>query len=328
MARLSTSTATSRARCEPLRNPRRRAGRQKRTLSSASHGKTVNKQGKVVDASGTIFGEVIEGEVKRLVGCKVDGEGNIWSNDGKVIGKAGVIQGGDDGRSEGPFSNFESTTVQKDGTVVDGAGEIIGRVTEGDPKKLTGRHVDDDGDITDKNGNVIGHAERWEPEEKQREISAMSGLRVNKEGEVRDQNGDVIGRLTDGNLTACVGKEINDNGYVVDQDGNKVGEVTLLENILEEEDEGPTEEELKEAEEREVAKKIGNIVNQTLEKMEPICKQITDVSPTPLPHHLTSILTLIPAHRKSRPHTPRRTRRREARQRRQAPHRRRKPHPR
>ena len=251
-------------------------------LSSLA-GKTVNKQGKVVDASGTIFGEVIEGEIKRLVGCKVDGEGNIWSNDGKVIGKAGVIQGGDDGRAEGPFSNFESTTVQKDGTVVDAAGEIIGRVTEGDPKKLTGRHVDDDGDITDKNGNVIGHAERWEPEEKQREVSPMSGLRVNKEGEVRDQNGDVIGRLTDGNLTACVGKEINDNGYVVDQDGNKVGEVTLLENILEEEDEGPTEEQLKEAEEREVAKKIGNIVNQTLEKMEPICKQITDVSPTTFP---------------------------------------------
>jgi hypothetical protein len=35
---------------------------------------------------------------------------------------------------------------------------------------------------------------------------------------------------------------------------------------------------MKEMEEREVAKKIGNIINQTLEKMEPICKQITEVS--------------------------------------------------
>lgn len=268
-------------------------------LSSLA-GKTVNKLGKVVDEHGTIYGEVIEGDPKRLVGCKVDGEGQIWSNDGKVIGKAGLISGGDDGRSEGPFSNFESTSVQKDGTVIDGSGSIIGRVTEGEVAKLVGRKVDDDGDISDKNGNVIGHAERWEPEEKEREVSPMSGLRVNKEGEVRDQNGDVIGKLTEGNLLSCVGKTIDDNGHVVDQDGNKLGEVTLLENIPEEEDEGPTDEQLKEEEEREIAKKIGNIINQTLEKMEPICKQITDVSP-PHPHSLPmQPLTFLPSSLKKR----------------------------
>lgn len=245
---------------------------------SALAGKTVNKQGKVVDQQGNIFGEVVEGDPKKLVGCKVDGQGQIWSNDGKVIGKAGLIQGGDDGRAEGPFSNFESTEVTKDGYVVNPAGDIIGRITEGDVKKLVGRHVDDDGDITDKNGNVIGHAERWEPEQKEREVNPMSGLRVNREGEVRDKNGDLIGRLTAGNLPHCIGKEINDNGDVIDQDGNKVGEVTLLENIpQEEEEEGPTEEELKAQEEREVAKNIGNIINQTIEKMDPICKQITEV---------------------------------------------------
>ena len=113
----------------------------------------MNKQGKVVDEHGTIFGEVIEGDVKRLVGCKVDGEGQIWSNDGKVIGKAGLISGGDDGRAEGPFSNFEATSVQKDGTVVDGSGQIIGKVTSGEIASLVGRKVDDDGDIIDKNGN-------------------------------------------------------------------------------------------------------------------------------------------------------------------------------
>ncbi|KAH0837080.1 hypothetical protein AYO21_04540 [Fonsecaea monophora] len=247
-------------------------------LSSLA-GKTVNKQGKVVDEHGTIFGEVAEGEVQRLVGCKVDGKGQIWSNDGRVIGRARLIAGGDDGRAEGPFSNFDSTTIDKDGLVKDASGEIIGRVTEGDIKKLVGRKVDDDGDIVDKNGNVIGHAERWEPEKKEREVSPMSGLRVNKEGEVRDRNGDVIGRLTEGNLLACIGKEVNDNGYVVDQDGNKIGECTLLENIPDEEEveEGPTPEQLKEEEEREVAKKISNIINQTLEKMEPICKQITEL---------------------------------------------------
>lgn len=262
--------------CEPYEIPEEVV--EEEDLSSLA-GKTVNKQGKVVDEHGTIFGEVSEGDVKRLVGCKVDGKGQIWSNDGKVIGHARLIQGGDDGRAEGPFSNFESTSIGKDGLVRDAGGEIIGRVVEGDPKKLVGRKVDDEGDIVDKNGNVIGRAERWEPEEKEREVSPMAGLRVNKEGEIRDKNGDVIGRLTDGNLLACIGKEVNDNGYVVDQDGNKIGECTLLENIPdEEEEEGPTPEQMKEGEEREVAKKIGNIINQTLEQMNPICKQITDVS--------------------------------------------------
>jgi hypothetical protein len=246
-------------------------------LSSLA-GKTVNKQGKIVDEHGTIFGEVAEGDVKRLVGCKVDGKGQIWSNDGKVIGQGRLIAGGDSGRAEGPFSNFESTSVDKEGYVRDATGEIVGRVTEGDVKKLVGRKVDDEGDIIDKNGNVIGHAERWEPEKKEREVSPMAGLRVNKEGEVRDKNGDVIGRLTEGNLLACIGREINDNGYVIDQDGNKIGECTLLENIPDEEvEEEITPEQMKEEEEREVAKKIASIINQTLEKMEPICKQITEV---------------------------------------------------
>ena len=245
---------------------------------SSLDGKKVNKAGKVVDDHGKIFGQVIEGDVKNLIGRKVDGDGNIWSDNGKVIGKAGLIEGGDDGRAEGPFSNFEQTTVQKDGTVVNGAGEIVGKITQGDLQALVGRSVDDDGDIEDKNGNVIGHAERWEPEEKEREINPMAGLRVNKEGEVRDKNGDLIGMLTDGNLNACIGREINDNGYVVDQDENKIGEVTLIENIQQEEIEELTPEQQKEIEEREVAKNIGNIINQTIEKMEPICKQITEVS--------------------------------------------------
>jgi hypothetical protein len=247
---------------------------------SALEGKTVNKLGNIVDAQGNIFGHVVDGELKRLVGCSVDGKGQIWSSNGKVIGHADIIEGGP-GKVEGPFSNFESTIVAKEGedyVVKDASGQIVGRIVEGDPKKLVGRKVDDDGDIVDKNGNVIGKAERWAPEEKKREVSPMAGCRVNKQGEVRDKNGDVIGMLTDGNLLECVGKEIDDNGYVIDQDGNRIGACTLLENIPEQEEEvGPTPEELKKAEENEIAKKISGILQDTISKMEPICKAITEV---------------------------------------------------
>jgi len=243
---------------------------------SALAGCTVNKAGNIVDSSGTILGRVAEGDPSTMVGKKVDGKGQIWDNAGNVIGRAELVQGASSG-PEGPFAGFDSNTVAKDGTVQTLDGTIIGRVIEGDIKKLVGHKVDEDGDINDKNGNVIGKAERWEPEEKERRINPMSGMRVNKEGEVRDQNGDIIGRLTAGDLGHCAGLEIDDNGYVVDNDGNKVGEVTLIGNIVEEEAEGEeTEDEKKRREDSELAEKMANICQQTLERIQPVMKQITD----------------------------------------------------
>jgi hypothetical protein len=245
---------------------------------SALAGCTVNKAGNVVDSSGAILGRVAEGDLKNLVGKKVDGHGQIWDNAGNVVGRAELVQGAEQG-PEGPFAGFDDATVQKDGTVTTPAGDIIGRVIEGDVKKLVGHKVDEDGDISDKNGNTIGKAERWEPEEKERRVNPMSGRRVNKEGEVRDENGDIMGRLTAGDLGHCVGLEIDDNGYVVDNDGNKVGEVTLLENIVEEvPEEEMTEEELQRKQDAELADKMATICQQTLERVQPVCKQITDVS--------------------------------------------------
>ena len=245
-------------------------------------GKVVNKAGNVVDEHGTVFGRIASGDPKKLAGRKVDGQGQIWSDNGKVIGKAELIPGGESNqKAEGPFAGFENLIVAKEGLVKDGSDQIVGRLTEGDPKKLLGRKVDEEGDIVDNNGNPIGKAERWEPEEKVKEINPMSGHKVNKEGEVRDNDGNLIGRLTEGNLKNLIGKEIDDNGYVIDNEGNKIGECTLIENLPDEEPEGPTEEELaamsKKEQDAEVAKKMINILQQTIDQMQPICKQITEV---------------------------------------------------
>jgi hypothetical protein len=270
-------------------------------LSSLA-GCTVNKQGNVVDSNGSIVGRIAEGDLKNLVGKKVDGKGQIWDNSGNVVGRAELVQGADSG-PEGPFAGYDEATVQKDGTVITAAGDIIGRVIEGDVKKLAGHKVDEDGDITDKNGNTIGKAERWEPEEKERRINPMSGRRVNKEGEVRDENGDVMGRLTAGDLGHCVGLEVDDNGYVVDNDGNKVGEVTLLENIAEEvPEEEMTEEELQQKKDAELADKMAAICQQTLERVQPVCKQITEVR-YPILVTIDRLLILQLAHRSRRAHT-------------------------
>ncbi|KXG52217.1 Protein of unknown function DUF3659 [Penicillium griseofulvum] len=254
---------------------------------SILEGKVVNKAGNVVDpATGAVVGRIVEGD-KRLAGCKVDGKGQIWGDNGKVVGRAELIPGAEQHKAEGPFYGFDNAVVGKDGVVQDGD-KIIGRLIEGDAKRLLGRKVDEDGDVSDKNGNTIGKAERWEPEEKKRDVNPMSGRKVNKEGEVRDADGNLIGKLTSGNLATLAGKSIDDNGYVVDNDGNKIGECTLLENIPEpepeepeeEEEEGPTAEEQEAAakaeSDRQLAQKMISILGQTLDNVKPICKQITD----------------------------------------------------
>ncbi|KAJ5585837.1 hypothetical protein N7450_005624 [Penicillium hetheringtonii] len=249
---------------------------------SILEGKVVNKSGNVVDpATGAVFGRIVEGD-KRLAGRKVDGKGQIWGDNGQVIGRAELIPGSEQQKAEGPFYGFDNAEVTKDGVVVDG-GRVIGRLIEGDAKRLLGRKVDEDGDVLDKNGNSIGKAERWEPEEKQRDVNPMSGRKVTKEGEVRDADGNLIGKLTSGNLATLVGKSIDDNGFVVDNDGNKLGECTLLENIPEPEeevDEGPSAEEqeaqAKAEHDRQLAEKMCNILRQTLDQVKPVCSQITE----------------------------------------------------
>ena len=247
---------------------------------SILEGKIVNKAGNVVDEQGTVYGRIVAGD-KRLAGRKVDGQGQIWSDDGRVIGTAQLIPGAEQQKPEGPFYGFDNAEVGKDGVVSD-AGRIIGRVIEGDAKRLLGRKVDEDGEVLDKRGNIIGRAERWEPEEKKRNINPMAGRKVTREGEVRDVDGNLIGKLTSGNLGTLIGKEIDDNGYVVDNDGNKLGECTLLENIPPEPEPELSPEELeaqkKAEEDKKIAVKISTIVSQALDRLQPICKMITEVS--------------------------------------------------
>jgi hypothetical protein len=244
---------------------------------SSLAGKRVNKAGNVVDSSGSIYGKVIEGNVKSLVGRMCDKEGNILSESGDIIGKAELVSEGErEGMKEGPFAELAGCTVAKDGTVVTPSGDVVGKLTSGDPKKLFGRSVDEDGDVVDSNGNVLGKAERWEePEEPEKKKAPYAGRKVNREGNVLDEEGNLIAKLVSGDASACSGKEVDEDGDVVNYKGHTVGHVALLEDIPQEsaEDKKKTEE----AEnDRKLAQKLAGCIEQSLDKIRPICKMITD----------------------------------------------------
>ncbi|KAI0835045.1 hypothetical protein F5Y06DRAFT_143003 [Hypoxylon sp. FL0890] len=246
---------------------------------SALAGKRINKAGNAVDSHGDIYGRVVEGELKRLVGKMCDKNGFIRNEAGDIIGRCELIPEAErEGMKEGPFTELPGCTVNKEGKIVTPGGDVVGRLVSGDPKVLFGRAVDDDGDICDKNGNVLGHAERWEEEPVPKDVNPMSGRRVNREGNVVDENGDLMGKLTSGVLSECAGKKIDDDGDVVDGKGKVLGHCSLLSEIPPEPEETEEEKEarLQLEQDRKIAGQIAFCIEQSLDKIKPICKMIVD----------------------------------------------------
>lgn len=273
---------------------------------SALAGKRVNKAGNLVDGHGDIYGILVEGDAKKLAGRMADKNGHVFDEGGNIVGRAELVPESErSGQKEGPFAGFASPTVTKDGKVADVKGSIIGRIIEGDAKKLYGKEVDPDGDVLDKNGNTLGKAERWEEEEKPEATSPVKGRKVNREGNVVDENGDLIAKLTEGEVTKCAGKEIDADGDVYNSKGAVIGHVTLLDEIPEpvaepepepepvpepepeveeevEEEPQETEEEKQERllkeQDRKLAGQMAMCIQGSLDNINPVLRMISDVS--------------------------------------------------
>ena len=101
---------------------------------------------------------------------------------GKVIGRAELIEAGERDVSSGsPFEDFPDAVVDVKGNVLF-QGQVVGKLIDGDAKKLAGKKIDKDGEIVDKIGNIIGKAERWveedAPEPETVDMSILAGKRV------------------------------------------------------------------------------------------------------------------------------------------------------
>jgi hypothetical protein len=197
---------------------------------------TVNKGGNIVSRDGAVIGRVTSGELKHLIGKKVDENGAIWSSSGKVVGQAEPIpesERDDMLREAAPFESFPDAVVDKDGMVTAGVGgEVVGKVVQGEKAVLRGKAVDADGDILDKAGNVVGKAERWEPEPEaepeQVDKSVLAGKRVNKAGNVVDGNGAIFGRVVEGDVKRMVGRMCDKQGNILSESGDVLGRAELV----------------------------------------------------------------------------------------------------
>jgi hypothetical protein len=99
-----------------------------------------NRSANVCSPQGTPIGQLIEGNPKKLAGRKVDAEGNIWNDSGKVIGRAEPLPEAVEGELTAPFEDFPDAVVNAKGDV-EFQGRVVGKVVEGDPKKLEGKKV-------------------------------------------------------------------------------------------------------------------------------------------------------------------------------------------
>ena len=83
---------------------------------------------------------MIEGDPKKLAGKKCDAEGKIWNDAGKVIGQAEPLPETIEGDLTAPFEDFPDAVVNAKGEVIF-ADRVVGKVIEGDAKKLDGKKV-------------------------------------------------------------------------------------------------------------------------------------------------------------------------------------------
>lgn len=134
----------------------------------------VGKDGAIQDGE-KIIGPLIECDAKRLLGHKVDEDGDILDKNGNTIGKAERWEPEEKKRDVIPMSGH---MITKEGEVRDADGNLVGKLTSGNLATLLGKTIDDSGYVVDNDGNkicectlleIIPEPEPEEPEEEEEE---------------------------------------------------------------------------------------------------------------------------------------------------------------
>ncbi|RYP86366.1 hypothetical protein DL769_000750 [Monosporascus sp. CRB-8-3] len=190
---------------------------------------TVDKSGKVI-YEGRQVGVVVGDDFQKLIGKKVDPDGDILDKHGNVIGHAERQEAEEPAEPEEPavdYSILRDKKVNKLGNVVDDKGQVWGHVVQGVLKHLIGKKIGADGQIFNDAGQVIGKAEPI-PESEREEVSEPApfedfpGAVVGEGGKVMFQ-GQQVGVLVEGDAKKLKGKSVDADGDILDRAGNRLG---------------------------------------------------------------------------------------------------------
>ncbi|GJN69811.1 hypothetical protein PLICBS_003863 [Purpureocillium lilacinum] len=126
------------------------------------------------------------------------------------------------------FSVLKGTNVNKAGNLVDDKGDIIGRLSEGDAKKLQGKKADEDGNIWNDSGKIVGKAEPIPDSERESSNKSFAPFQnfpdavVEADGRVTSE-GRQVGTVVEGDPKHLKGSKVDEDGDILDRRGNLVG---------------------------------------------------------------------------------------------------------
>jgi hypothetical protein len=185
-------------------------------------GLTVSKDGTLKNEDGVTVGEVIEGDVAKLVRLMLmcDEEGNIKSTRGKVLGTAQTVpqeKPAEEETLEAPseetadLSVLEGLVVDRDDhKLYDADGVAVGELVDGDAEVIVRRKYKctAEGTFLDRKLTVVGRAKlldsaksaapEAEDEPEPVDISILEGLAVESDGQILDIAGIPVGKLVEG----------------------------------------------------------------------------------------------------------------------------------
>ncbi|KAI7893486.1 uncharacterized protein EV154DRAFT_460841 [Mucor mucedo] len=262
----------------------------------------VKKSGKVVDMEDNVIGSVDKRIASKYAGCRVDPEGNVISDEGHIVGRAEMIKEEEPVEESKPFNpnqmvDEDSPEVKKSGKVLDMDDNVVGTVDKRVASKYAGCKVDPEGNVIDEEGDVVGKAEMTQaPAEEEKPFNPYGMVdenspEVKRSGKVVDMDDNIVGSVDKLIAHKLVGFKVDNEGNIIDNEGHIAGKADMIKEeeseSEEEEEEKPfnpnsnrlTEEERKQQEDEEEYRRIANLmsqaVQQSLDKIKPVLKEIT-----------------------------------------------------
>ncbi|KAI1320590.1 hypothetical protein F5Y16DRAFT_405568 [Xylariaceae sp. FL0255] len=189
----------------------------------------VDKFGKVI-FDGRQVGVVVGDDFQKLIGKKVDADGDILDSNGNVIGHAERQEAEEEAEPEEEpidYSSLVGKKINKMGNVVDDKGQVFGHVVQGILKNLIGKKVGEDGQVYNDAGKVIGKCEPI-PESELEEAREPAPFEDFPNAVVADEgavmfNGEKVGIVVEGDAKKLKGKTVDPDGDILDRAGNQLG---------------------------------------------------------------------------------------------------------